>query len=81
MLAETQIAIKAADGSLTSVIKSLSLTGTVTKAFVVAHPVSLSIIGGAFLGISLCCIYKKCRKKNTTKQPANATSSPNRGIT
>jgi len=78
MPVQTQVATKVADGSLTSVVQSLSLTGTATKAFIMAHPISLSIIGGTFLGIALCSTYKKYQKKNASSR---ASHKPKAGTT
>jgi len=64
MAVETQIAAKAADGTLASLTKSLASVGTASKAFVLMHPISLSIAGGTLLGFGICYTLSKRRRKN-----------------
>jgi len=76
MPTETQIAVKAVDGSFASVAKSLTLVGTAAKAFVLAHPISLSLVGGTLLGLGLCCAFKKRRKNSTDSQQHPVAVNP-----
>ncbi len=55
---------------------SLAAVGTAAKAFVLAHPVSLSIAGGVLLGAGAYWgIQRLMSKKDATEQPAG-TAAP-----
>jgi len=57
MAAETQIAATTSKSSLASM-------GTATKAFVLAHPVGVAIVGGALIGVGAYYVVKKIRGKD-----------------
>lgn len=63
---EAQIATAASSkGSFASFVSSLANVGTTTKAFVVAHPISMAATGGAVVGI---IVYRSLSKRRAKKQ-------------
>jgi len=63
MAAETQIAATTSKTSLASM-------GTATKAFVLAHPVGVAIVGGALIGAGTYYLLKKYRGKDQAESGA-----------
>jgi hypothetical protein len=62
---ETQIATTNSNGSLASLAHSLANVGTTTKAFIIAHPISMAAAGGALLGI---IAYRSITKRQDRKK-------------
>ena len=63
---EAQIAtVASSKGSLASVVSSLANVGMTTKAFVIAHPISMAATGGAVLGI---IVYRSLSKRRAKKK-------------
>jgi len=54
---------------------SLAAVGTAAKAFVLAHPVSLSIAGGVLLGAGAYWGIQRLMRKDAAEQPAG-TAAP-----
>lgn len=56
---------------------SLAAVGTVTKAFVMAHPIALSVVGGAALGMGAYYMLGKMmgkKKKVAKAEPINTVT-------
>jgi len=69
------VGTQVAASPLVNVANSVGAVGTSLKVFAVAHPVSLSILGGTLLGYSACNRYKKYKAKKQKKSIAIDTSS------
>jgi hypothetical protein len=72
---DAQIAtVASSNGSLASLASSLVNVGTTTKAFVVAHPLSMAATGGALVGIMLYRSLSKRRDRK--KKPVEQEATP-----
>lgn len=74
---ETELATAASSkGTLASLGHSLTNVGSVTTAFIVAHPIVMGTTGGALLGIMVYrSLGKKFKKKDKEKQHVDVVTA------